>query len=96
MVSYLSIPLPSSIHGYEGGWFYVENLEGSTPVFTGFVPVAKREWDYDAEKKFKLKISYILDDVTKQRKRGLLGKRLICTFTQHRLQPLATRYRIMW
>lgn len=47
------------------GWFYVENLEGSTPAFTGFVPVAKREWDYDAEKKFKLKISYILDDVTK-------------------------------
>jgi hypothetical protein len=61
--SYLSIPLPSSICGYEGEWFYFRNLEGSAP-FTGRVPVNKPEWSYDTEKKFKPKIKMVLDEVS--------------------------------
>lgn len=74
MASYLSILLLSSVHGYEREWFFVWNLEGSAPAFTGLVPTGKPEWDYGAEKKFKPKISFILDVVAKQRRRGLLAR----------------------
>lgn len=96
MASYLSIPLPSSIRGYEGEWFYVRNLEDSVPTFTSLVLATKSEWDYGAEKKFTPKISFILDAVAKQHRRGLLGKRLIRTFMQRQLQPLTAHQRAMW
>lgn len=53
MASYLSTPLPSFIHGYEGVVLCSE-LHWS-------VPVAKPKWGYDAVNKFKPKISYMLD-----------------------------------
>jgi hypothetical protein len=96
MASYLPITLPSFVRGYDGEWFYVWNLEGSVPVFTGLVPAGKPEWDYDSEERFKPKIAYILDVVAKQRNRGLLGERLIRTFMQRQLQPLVALQRTMW
>lgn len=53
---------------------------GSVPASICLIPMAKPKWDSGVEKKFKPKISFILDVVAKQRKRGLLGERLISTF----------------
>jgi hypothetical protein len=94
-VSYLRISLLSSIHKYERKWFYVWNLEGSAPVFTGRILVAKPEWTYNVEKRLKLKIDYMLDAITKQRGWGLSGERVIRTFMQRCLQPLAAHQRTM-
>lgn len=40
MASYLSIPLPSSVRGDEGDWFYIRNLEGA-PAFIGCIPMTQ-------------------------------------------------------
>jgi hypothetical protein len=37
--SYLKIPLPTSVR-YEGEWFYVKNMDGSAPCFTGREPMS--------------------------------------------------------
>lgn len=38
---------------------------GSTPPFTSRIPMTKLEWSYGMEKKFKSKISYMLDAIAK-------------------------------
>lgn len=64
-VSYLLIPLPSLVHGYEGEWFYMQNIRGSAPQFTDRIIVSKPEWSYGAEKKFNPKIEYMLEAIAK-------------------------------
>jgi hypothetical protein len=54
-------------------------------MFTSWILVAKPEWPYGEEKKFKRKIGYILDAITKQHGRGLFDERLIRTFVHQRL-----------
>jgi hypothetical protein len=68
------------VHSYESEWFYVQNLEGSVP-----------EWTYDAKKRFRLKIDFMLDAIAKKRSMGLIRERLIHTFMQRCLQLLTTR-----
>jgi hypothetical protein len=65
MASYLPIPLPSSLCGYEGKWFYVRNLEGSALVFTSCIPVAQPHWTYSVEKRFRPMIYYMLAAIAK-------------------------------
>lgn len=48
------------------------------------------------EKKFKPKITCMLDAIAKKWGWGLFSERLICTFMRWRLQPLAVRQRPMW
>jgi hypothetical protein len=79
----------SSFYGYEGEWFHVRNHEGSVPPFTCEILIAKPKWNYGMEKKFKPKIDYMLEDITKQMWQGLSNERLIHTFMERCIQPLA-------
>jgi hypothetical protein len=65
-------------------------------MFTSWILVAKPEWPYGEEKKFKPKIGYMPDAITKQRGRGLSDERLIRTFVQRCLWLLTTHQRTMW
>jgi hypothetical protein len=85
MASYLPIPLPSSVHIYEGEWFYVRNLGGVCPCFS----VAESLWTYGAEKRFRPKIDYMLAAIAKQRWHGLIGERL-ASLVLHAVLSLAT------
>jgi hypothetical protein len=64
-VPYLSIPIPSSVRGYEIKWFYDQNMEGSAPAFTGCITVARPHSTYGAEKQFRPKINYLLAAISK-------------------------------
>ena len=79
----------SSFHGYESDWFHVWNHERSVPPFTCEIPIAKPKWNYGMEKKSKPKIDNMLEDITKQMRQGLSNDRLIHTFMERCIQPLA-------
>lgn len=81
---------------YEGEWFYVWNLERSAPAFIGCIPMAQSHWTYCAEKKFRLKIDYMLAVIAKQCGWGLTGERLVRIVMQCCLQLLAGHQRTMW
>jgi hypothetical protein len=50
---------------------------GSVSSFTSRVLVVQLHWSYDAEKKFRPKIDYMLVAIARQRGRGLFGDRLV-------------------
>lgn len=53
---------------------------GITPSFTSPVLVVEPHWSFDAEKKFRTKIDYMMAAIARQRERGLSGERLVQTF----------------
>lgn len=68
------------MRSYESEWLYVHNPEGSAP-----------EWTYDAKKRFRPKIDFMLDAIAKKRIMGLIRERLIHSFMKCCLQLLVTR-----
>jgi hypothetical protein len=59
--------------------------------FTNRIPMSKPKWTYGTKKKLKPKIKLVLDMIALQCRHGLSGDRLIRTFIERLLQPLATR-----
>lgn len=84
---YFKIPLPSS-ERYEGEWFYVRNMAGSAPQFTGREPVSTEEWHHGVEASFKSEVEHLLTAIKTLKQQGLTGARLVRVFMHRGVQPL--------
>jgi hypothetical protein len=85
---YLKIPLPTSVR-YKGEWFYVKNLDGSAPFFTGREPVSTMDdWNRGAEPGLKGEVEPLLVALKTLKDKGLTGVRLEHILMHHQIQPL--------
>jgi hypothetical protein len=88
---YVDVPLPSSLKGWNSGWFYISNPCPPLPEFKGLPAVSRKCWTEGPTDREMVKVGKLLEKIVALKREGLTGVAVAASFVLRRVKPLKER-----